>query len=231
MSSCLVSLIRSCAFGFGPEDSSWYCPSGGGADDHLRPDQSWWQSQCAPRSSPQAQVELGFLYSEQYLRNGAWEFWSVCICLFSYNLLVFILHHSPYHHLSVCRSTHDPSQSLLVSLTRWLPCSPSLSHPSDEKEHSTSFPRNISAASLGSLITHHQSSSNHLSPVPEPSVTEPLMGSSRNSQDSSLHIDIEKNEVIGWKCIGWKCLYWVWQHIYIFSCIYLCVYCLLQKYV
>lgn len=68
------------------------------------------------------------------------------------------------------------------------------SHPSDEKEHSTSFPRNISAASLGSLITHHQSSSNHLSPVPEPSVTEPLMGSSRNSQDSSLHIDIEKNE-------------------------------------
>ncbi|XP_050953880.1 anion exchange protein 2b isoform X3 [Labeo rohita] len=67
------------------------------------------------------------------------------------------------------------------------------SHPSDEKEH-TSFPRNISAASLGSLITHHQSSSNHLSPVPEPSVTEPLMGSTRTSQDSSLHIDIEKNE-------------------------------------
>uniref|UniRef100_A0A671P7A0 Anion exchange protein n=1 Tax=Sinocyclocheilus anshuiensis TaxID=1608454 RepID=A0A671P7A0_9TELE len=70
------------------------------------------------------------------------------------------------------------------------------SHPSDEKEHSSSFPRNISAASLGSLISHHQSSSNHLSPVPEPSVTEPLMGSTRNSQDSSLHIDIEKNEVI-----------------------------------
>uniref|UniRef100_A0A672LYC1 Anion exchange protein 2-like n=1 Tax=Sinocyclocheilus grahami TaxID=75366 RepID=A0A672LYC1_SINGR len=68
------------------------------------------------------------------------------------------------------------------------------SHPSDEKEHSSSFPRNISAASLGSLISHHQSSSNHLSPVPEPSVTEPLMGSTRNSQDSSLHIDIEKNE-------------------------------------
>uniref|UniRef100_A0A673JWL5 Anion exchange protein n=1 Tax=Sinocyclocheilus rhinocerous TaxID=307959 RepID=A0A673JWL5_9TELE len=68
------------------------------------------------------------------------------------------------------------------------------SHPSDEKEHSTSFPRNISAASLGSLISHHQSSSNHLSPVPEPSVTEPLMGSTRNSQDSSLHTDIEKNE-------------------------------------
>uniref|UniRef100_A0A8C1PEK5 Anion exchange protein n=1 Tax=Cyprinus carpio TaxID=7962 RepID=A0A8C1PEK5_CYPCA len=73
------------------------------------------------------------------------------------------------------------------------------SHPSDEKEHSSSFPRNISAASLGSLITHHQSSSNHLPPVPELSVlsvTEPLMGPTRNSQDSSLHIDIEKNEVI-----------------------------------
>uniref|UniRef100_A0A8C2E5L9 Anion exchange protein n=1 Tax=Cyprinus carpio TaxID=7962 RepID=A0A8C2E5L9_CYPCA len=70
------------------------------------------------------------------------------------------------------------------------------SHPSDMREHSSSFPRNISAASLGSMISHHQSSSNHLSPVPEPSVTEPLMGSARNSQDSSLHIDIEKNEVI-----------------------------------
>uniref|UniRef100_A0A8C1PEL3 Anion exchange protein n=1 Tax=Cyprinus carpio TaxID=7962 RepID=A0A8C1PEL3_CYPCA len=58
------------------------------------------------------------------------------------------------------------------------------SHPSDEKEHSSSFPRNISAASLGSLITHHQSSSNHLPPVPELSVlsvTEPLMGPTRNS--------------------------------------------------
>lgn len=62
------------------------------------------------------------------------------------------------------------------------------SHPSDEKEHG-SFPRNISAASLGSLIAHHQSSSNHLT-VPEPSVTEPLMGS---GQDST-HIDMEKNE-------------------------------------
>ncbi|XP_051970902.1 anion exchange protein 2-like isoform X3 [Xyrauchen texanus] len=66
------------------------------------------------------------------------------------------------------------------------------SHPSDEKEHS-SFPRNISTTSLGSLIPHHQNSSNHLS-VPELSVTEPLMGSSRASQDSTLHIDIEKNE-------------------------------------
>ncbi|XP_057178634.1 anion exchange protein 2b isoform X2 [Triplophysa rosa] len=70
------------------------------------------------------------------------------------------------------------------------------SHPSDEKEHS-SFPRNISAASLGSLIAHHQSSSNHLT-VPEPSVTEPLMGT---SQDST-HIDMEKNEKESSPAIG-----------------------------
>uniref|UniRef100_A0A8C9YPZ7 Anion exchange protein n=1 Tax=Sander lucioperca TaxID=283035 RepID=A0A8C9YPZ7_SANLU len=47
------------------------------------------------------------------------------------------------------------------------------SHPSDEKEHSSPFPRNISAASLGSLITHHNSA-NHTH-QPEPSVTDPLM--------------------------------------------------------
>uniref|UniRef100_A0A673CIS4 Anion exchange protein n=1 Tax=Sphaeramia orbicularis TaxID=375764 RepID=A0A673CIS4_9TELE len=35
------------------------------------------------------------------------------------------------------------------------------SHPSDEKDHSSPFPRNISAASLGSLITHHHSA-NHI---------------------------------------------------------------------
>ncbi|KAA0704729.1 Anion exchange protein 2 [Triplophysa tibetana] len=70
------------------------------------------------------------------------------------------------------------------------------SHPSDEKEHS-SFPRNISAASLGSLITHHQSSSNHLT-VPEPSVMEPLMGT---AQDST-NIDMEKNEKESSPAIG-----------------------------
>uniref|UniRef100_A0A8C6U4V9 Anion exchange protein n=1 Tax=Neogobius melanostomus TaxID=47308 RepID=A0A8C6U4V9_9GOBI len=47
------------------------------------------------------------------------------------------------------------------------------SHPSDEKEHSSPFPRNISAASLGSLIPHHHST-NHIHQS-EPSVTEPLM--------------------------------------------------------
>uniref|UniRef100_A0A8C9W7J7 Anion exchange protein n=1 Tax=Scleropages formosus TaxID=113540 RepID=A0A8C9W7J7_SCLFO len=46
------------------------------------------------------------------------------------------------------------------------------SHPSDEKEHT--FPRNISASSLGSLMVHHHSS-NHIA-QPEPCVTEPLMG-------------------------------------------------------
>uniref|UniRef100_A0A7N8WPR2 Anion exchange protein n=1 Tax=Mastacembelus armatus TaxID=205130 RepID=A0A7N8WPR2_9TELE len=47
------------------------------------------------------------------------------------------------------------------------------SHPSDEKDHSSHFPRNISAASLGSLITHHHNA-NHTH-QPEPSVTDPLM--------------------------------------------------------
>ncbi|KAL2085242.1 hypothetical protein ACEWY4_018562 [Coilia grayii] len=68
------------------------------------------------------------------------------------------------------------------------------SHPSDEKEHA-SFPRNISAASLGSLISHHHhhsSSSNHIS-QPELSVTEPLMTAGGN--EGELHIDMDKNEV------------------------------------
>ncbi|XP_048869442.1 anion exchange protein 2b isoform X2 [Brienomyrus brachyistius] len=64
------------------------------------------------------------------------------------------------------------------------------SHPSDEKEHIT-FPRNISTASLGSLMVHH--SSNHSGP-PESSVTDPLMGRSRASSESETHIDIDKHE-------------------------------------
>uniref|UniRef100_A0A8C9YQ17 Anion exchange protein n=1 Tax=Sander lucioperca TaxID=283035 RepID=A0A8C9YQ17_SANLU len=40
------------------------------------------------------------------------------------------------------------------------------SHPSDEKEHSSPFPRNISAASLGSLITHHNSANHTHQPEP-----------------------------------------------------------------
>ncbi|XP_062377776.1 anion exchange protein 2b isoform X2 [Sardina pilchardus] len=70
------------------------------------------------------------------------------------------------------------------------------SHPSDEKEHASSFPRNISAASLGSLISthhhHHGSSSNHISQS-EPSATEPLMTGA--GHEGELRIDMDKHEV------------------------------------
>ncbi|KAI1889255.1 hypothetical protein AGOR_G00177260 [Albula goreensis] len=68
------------------------------------------------------------------------------------------------------------------------------SHPSDEKEHSA-FPRNISAASLGSLIHHHHhhQSANHAT-QPEPSVTDPLMGSGSAATDTETRIDIDKKE-------------------------------------
>ncbi|KAM3860224.1 anion exchange protein 2-like [Diretmus argenteus] len=65
------------------------------------------------------------------------------------------------------------------------------SHPSDEKEHTSPFPRNISAASLGSLKTHHHSA-NHIH-QPEPSVTDPLMGTTNIAGDTA--IDVEKNEI------------------------------------
>lgn len=67
------------------------------------------------------------------------------------------------------------------------------SHPSDEKEHSSPFPRNISAASLGSLITQHHSA-NHIH-QPEPSVTEPLMGTIHSTADIETRIDVEKSEL------------------------------------
>ncbi|XP_077410262.1 anion exchange protein 2b isoform X2 [Vanacampus margaritifer] len=68
------------------------------------------------------------------------------------------------------------------------------SHPSDDKDHSSSpFPRNISAASLGSLMTHHHTA-NHAHP-PEPSVTDPLMSSAHAAGDFDAHIDVEKNDV------------------------------------
>uniref|UniRef100_A0A3Q3VSA2 Anion exchange protein n=1 Tax=Mola mola TaxID=94237 RepID=A0A3Q3VSA2_MOLML len=66
------------------------------------------------------------------------------------------------------------------------------SHPSDEKEHSSPFPRNISAASLGSLKSHHHSA-NHIH-QPEPSVTDPLMGTIHSSGDLETRIDMDKNE-------------------------------------
>uniref|UniRef100_A0A4W5NWZ2 Anion exchange protein n=1 Tax=Hucho hucho TaxID=62062 RepID=A0A4W5NWZ2_9TELE len=67
------------------------------------------------------------------------------------------------------------------------------SHPSDEKEHSHNpFPRNISAASLGNLLPH-QHSSNHIH-HPEPSVTDPLMGSASTGEQETC-IDMEKNDL------------------------------------
>uniref|UniRef100_A0A3B3T6N7 Anion exchange protein n=1 Tax=Paramormyrops kingsleyae TaxID=1676925 RepID=A0A3B3T6N7_9TELE len=61
------------------------------------------------------------------------------------------------------------------------------------KEHIT-FPRNISTASLGSLMVHH--SSNH-SGQPESSVTDPLMGRSRKdtSQMMGMHKSKSKHEL------------------------------------
>ncbi|XP_030630473.1 anion exchange protein 2a [Chanos chanos] len=62
------------------------------------------------------------------------------------------------------------------------------SHPSDGKEH-TAFHRNISAASLGSLMAHHHSN-NHIA-APEPSATDPLMG---GGLETDPRVDIERNE-------------------------------------
>ncbi|KAM9501724.1 anion exchange protein 2a isoform 2-T3 [Clarias gariepinus] len=64
------------------------------------------------------------------------------------------------------------------------------SHPSDGKEHN-SFNRNISAASLTSLMPHHHSN-NHVAP-PEPTAADPLIAGITES-DSHPYIDIDKNE-------------------------------------
>uniref|UniRef100_A0A8C4ERE2 Anion exchange protein n=1 Tax=Dicentrarchus labrax TaxID=13489 RepID=A0A8C4ERE2_DICLA len=69
------------------------------------------------------------------------------------------------------------------------------SHPSDEKEHSSPFPRNISAASLGSLIAHHHNA-NHTH-QPEPSVTDPLMGTTHVTGDTDTRIDKEPTLMSG----------------------------------
>ncbi|KAL1006893.1 hypothetical protein UPYG_G00078580 [Umbra pygmaea] len=66
------------------------------------------------------------------------------------------------------------------------------SHPSDEKENTHSpFPRNISAASLGSLLSH-QHSTNHIQQA-EPSVTDPLMGTAETGEQET-HIDMDKSD-------------------------------------
>uniref|UniRef100_A0A672LUI5 Anion exchange protein n=1 Tax=Sinocyclocheilus grahami TaxID=75366 RepID=A0A672LUI5_SINGR len=64
------------------------------------------------------------------------------------------------------------------------------SHPSDGKEHSL-FKRNISATSLGSLISHYHSS-NHIA-APEPPATDPLIGGLRNFE-SRISVDSDRNE-------------------------------------
>uniref|UniRef100_A0A8C7LJR6 Anion exchange protein n=1 Tax=Oncorhynchus kisutch TaxID=8019 RepID=A0A8C7LJR6_ONCKI len=56
------------------------------------------------------------------------------------------------------------------------------------------FPRNISAASLGSMLPHHHSS-NHIH-QPEPSVTEPLMGSASLAEQET-RVDKESTPNIG----------------------------------
>ncbi|KAG7231197.1 hypothetical protein INR49_012028, partial [Caranx melampygus] len=91
------------------------------------------------------------------------------------------------------RWLHAWSLPLFLLLTLSLPLPTSPSHPSDEKEHSSPFPRNISAASLGSLITHNHSG-NHTH-QPEPSVTDPLMGTVHAAGETETRIDMEKNEV------------------------------------
>ncbi|XP_077480445.1 anion exchange protein 2b isoform X1 [Stigmatopora argus] len=63
------------------------------------------------------------------------------------------------------------------------------SHPSDDKEHSGPFPRNISAGSLGSLMPHHHAA-NHA----EPSVTDPLMSAAHAAGDGETRVDVEKME-------------------------------------
>nr|XP_056713766.1 anion exchange protein 2 [Euleptes europaea] len=63
------------------------------------------------------------------------------------------------------------------------------SHPSDEKEFS--FPRNISAGSLGSLLGHHHSA-NHVGEGPEPAVTDPLIGGHSGEHETRVDIDRER---------------------------------------
>ncbi|XP_028288075.1 anion exchange protein 2b isoform X2 [Parambassis ranga] len=74
------------------------------------------------------------------------------------------------------------------------------SHPSDEKEHNSHFPRNISAASLGSLIAHHHNA-NHTNQQ-EPLVTDPLMGNVHTTVDTETRIDVEKNEALKEPTLG-----------------------------
>ncbi|XP_062424590.1 anion exchange protein 2 isoform X2 [Rhea pennata] len=62
------------------------------------------------------------------------------------------------------------------------------SHPSDEKDF---FPRNISAGSLGSLLTHHHST-NHVAEGSEPAVTEPLIAGHAVEHDTRVDVERER---------------------------------------
>lgn len=64
----------------------------------------------------------------------------------------------------------------------------SRSHPSDEKDFS--FPRNISAGSLGSLLVHHHST-NHVGEGSEPAVTEPLIAGHAVEHDTRIDVERE----------------------------------------
>ncbi|NWU41214.1 B3A2 protein, partial [Hylia prasina] len=66
------------------------------------------------------------------------------------------------------------------------------SHPSDEKEFS--FPRNISAGSLGSLLMHHHST-NHVAEGSEPAVTEPLIAGHAGEHDTRVDVEREREVV------------------------------------
>ncbi|NXN97398.1 B3A2 protein, partial [Rhinopomastus cyanomelas] len=63
------------------------------------------------------------------------------------------------------------------------------SHPSDEKDFS--FPRNISAGSLGSLLTHHHST-NHVAEGSEPAVTDPLIAGHAVEHDTRVDMERER---------------------------------------
>ncbi|KAM4705255.1 anion exchange protein 2 [Rhinophrynus dorsalis] len=65
------------------------------------------------------------------------------------------------------------------------------SHPSDEKD--SSFSRNISAASLGSLLGHH--STNHVSQNSESNLTDPLMGGDPCEQETKIDMDRERESI------------------------------------
>uniref|UniRef100_A0A8C5Q0M9 Anion exchange protein n=1 Tax=Leptobrachium leishanense TaxID=445787 RepID=A0A8C5Q0M9_9ANUR len=65
------------------------------------------------------------------------------------------------------------------------------SHPNDEKD--SSFSRNISAASLASLLGHH--STNHVSQNSEPNLTDPLMGGDPAEQETKIDMERERESV------------------------------------